>query len=78
MLSRISALGKADIIVTGGSEAAICEAGVGGFNSMKALSERNDSPKQPHALMIRTAMDLYWEKVRVHYPEEYEASKTRR
>lgn len=38
-------LGKADIIVTGGSEAAICEAGVGGFNSMKALSERNDSPE---------------------------------
>ncbi|MBP9924397.1 MAG: beta-ketoacyl-ACP synthase II [Cyclobacteriaceae bacterium] len=38
-------LGKADIIVSGGSEAAICEAGVGGFNAMKALSERNDSPE---------------------------------
>jgi 3-oxoacyl-[acyl-carrier-protein] synthase II len=38
-------LGKADIIVTGGSEAAVCEAGVGGFNAMKALSERNDSPE---------------------------------
>ena len=38
-------LGKADIIVTGGSEAVICEAGVGGFNAMKALSERNDDPK---------------------------------
>lgn len=37
-------LGKADAIVSGGSEAAICEAGVGGFNAMKALSERNDSP----------------------------------
>lgn len=37
-------LGKADVFVTGGSEAAICEAGVGGFNAMKALSERNDSP----------------------------------
>jgi 3-oxoacyl-[acyl-carrier-protein] synthase II len=37
-------LGKADVMVTGGSEAAICEAGVGGFNAMKALSERNDSP----------------------------------
>jgi 3-oxoacyl-[acyl-carrier-protein] synthase II len=36
-------LGKADIIVTGGSEAAVCEAGVGGFNALKALSERNDS-----------------------------------
>jgi 3-oxoacyl-[acyl-carrier-protein] synthase II len=37
-------LGKADVIVTGGSEAAVCEAGVGGFNALKALSERNDSP----------------------------------
>jgi 3-oxoacyl-[acyl-carrier-protein] synthase II len=37
-------LGKADVFVTGGSEAAVCEAGVGGFNAMKALSERNDSP----------------------------------
>src|SRR6186997_254511 len=38
-------LGKADIIVTGGSEAVISEAGVGGFNAMKALSERNDDFK---------------------------------
>lgn len=37
-------LGKADVIVTGGSEAAITRAGIGGFNAMKALSERNDSP----------------------------------
>ena len=37
-------LGKADMIVTGGAEAAICEPGVGGFNSMKALSTRNDDP----------------------------------
>ena len=37
-------LGKADIILTGGSESVISEAGVGGFNAMKALSERNDSP----------------------------------
>ena len=37
-------LGKADIILTGGSEAVICAAGVGGFNAMKALSERNDDP----------------------------------
>ncbi len=37
-------LGKADIILTGGSEAVISAAGVGGFNAMKALSERNDSP----------------------------------
>jgi 3-oxoacyl-[acyl-carrier-protein] synthase II len=38
-------LGKADIIITGGSEAVISEAGVGGFNAMKAMSERNDDPK---------------------------------
>jgi len=38
-------LGKANAILTGGSEAAVCEAGVGGFNAMKALSERNDSPE---------------------------------
>jgi len=38
-------LGKADIIVSGGSEAVISEAGVGGFNAMKAMSERNDDPK---------------------------------
>ena len=37
-------IGKADIIVTGGSEAAITHAGVGGFGSMKALSTRNDDP----------------------------------
>ncbi len=38
-------LDKADIILTGGSEAVISESGVGGFNAMKALSERNDDPK---------------------------------
>ena len=37
-------LGKAKVIVTGGSEAPITEASVGGFNSMKALSTRNDDP----------------------------------
>ena len=38
-------LGKADVILTGGAEAAIYPAGVGGFNSMHALSTRNDSPQ---------------------------------
>lgn len=38
-------LGKADIILAGGSEAVISMAGVGGFNAMKAMSERNDDPK---------------------------------
>ncbi|MFT4595065.1 MAG: 3-oxoacyl-[acyl-carrier-protein] synthase II [Bacteroidia bacterium] len=38
-------LGQADIIVAGGSEAAVNQAGIGGFNAMKALSQRNDSPE---------------------------------
>lgn len=38
-------LGKANVIITGGSEASVNEMAVGGFNSMKALSERNDSPE---------------------------------
>ena len=38
-------LGKADIILAGGAEAAVCEAGIGGFSSMHALSTRNDSPQ---------------------------------
>jgi len=38
-------LGKANIFITGGSEAAVTEAGMGGFNAMKALSQRNDSPE---------------------------------
>ncbi|SEJ40922.1 3-oxoacyl-[acyl-carrier-protein] synthase II [Cyclobacterium xiamenense] len=37
-------LGKADIFISGGSEAAVTEAGVGGFNALKALSQRNDDP----------------------------------
>lgn len=38
-------LGRADVIVAGGAEAAICHTGVGGFNAMHALSVRNDDPK---------------------------------
>lgn len=38
-------LGYADVFITGGSEAAVNEAGIGGFNAMKALSERNADPK---------------------------------
>jgi 3-oxoacyl-[acyl-carrier-protein] synthase II len=38
-------LGKADIFITGGSEASINEAGIGGFNAMHAISTRNDDPK---------------------------------
>lgn len=38
-------LGYSDVIVTGGSEAAVVEAGMGGFNAMHALSTRNESPE---------------------------------
>lgn len=38
-------LGKADIFISGGSEASVTESGIGGFNAMKALSERNDDYK---------------------------------
>jgi 3-oxoacyl-[acyl-carrier-protein] synthase II len=38
-------LGMADVILSGGSEAAVNEAGIGGFGAMHALSERNDSPE---------------------------------
>ena len=38
-------LGRADVIISGGAEAAICNTGVGAFNAMHALSVRNDDPK---------------------------------
>jgi len=38
-------LGRTDMFVTGGSESAVCEAGIGGFNALRALSTRNDDPK---------------------------------
>jgi len=39
-------LGKADVVVSGGSEAAVTEGAIGGFNALKALSTRNDDPKR--------------------------------
>jgi 3-oxoacyl-[acyl-carrier-protein] synthase II len=38
-------LGRQDVIITGGSEASVTESAIGGFSSMKALSERNDEPR---------------------------------
>ena len=37
-------LGRADMMIAGGSEASVCEAGIGGFSAMKALSSRNEDP----------------------------------
>jgi 3-oxoacyl-[acyl-carrier-protein] synthase II len=47
MISALDAirLGKADIIITGGSEAPVNEPSVGGFSAMKAISTRNDDPQ---------------------------------
>ena len=45
MTFNLIRLGKANVIVSGGSEAAIAAAGVGGFNAMHALSTRNDEPQ---------------------------------
>ncbi|MCS7081949.1 MAG: beta-ketoacyl-ACP synthase II [Bacteroidetes bacterium] len=42
---KLIQMGYADVILCGGSEAAICELGVAGFNAMKALSTRNESPE---------------------------------
>ncbi|MBI4040460.1 MAG: beta-ketoacyl-ACP synthase II, partial [Deltaproteobacteria bacterium] len=39
-------MGKADAVLAGGAEAAICEVGVGGFAAMRALSKRNDAPQK--------------------------------
>ena len=51
-------LGKADIIVAGGAEAPITQGGVGGFNSMHAISTRNDSPQTASRPLAKAAMAL--------------------
>lgn len=43
---RLIQQNKADVMVAGGAEAAVCELGIGGFSTMKALSTRNDEPKK--------------------------------
>ena len=57
-------LGKANIIVSGGAEAAICECGVGGFNAMHALSTRN-TLSMLHVHSAQAATDLSWARVPV-------------
>jgi len=56
-------LGKANVIITGGAEAAVSESGVGGFNSMNALSTRNDSPETAPVRSAQAVTGLLWEKV---------------
>ena len=55
-------LGQADVLVTGGSEAAVTIAGMGGFNAMHALSTRNDDPETASRPLIKTEMVLFLEK----------------
>jgi 3-oxoacyl-[acyl-carrier-protein] synthase II len=50
-------LGRINVAIAGGSEAAVTEAGIGGFNAMKALSERNDDPATA-SRSTKTAMAL--------------------
>lgn len=56
-------LGKIDFCLTGGSEAAVTQAGVGGFNSLKALSERNDDYLTASRPYDKDRMDLFLAKV---------------
>ena len=53
-------LGKANAIVAGGAEAAICATGVGGFNAMHALSTRNDEPVATDSLWLRVPAVSFW------------------
>ncbi len=70
--------GKADVIISGGSEAAVTPAGIGGFNAMMALSTRNDDPKTA-SRPFDTGRDgfVMGEGAGVLVLEEYEHAKAR-
>ena len=71
-------LGKANVIVSGGSEAAVSEAGIGGFSAMKALSERNDSPETASRPFDKTRDGfVLGEGAGAIILEEYEHAKAR-
>ncbi len=71
-------LGLADIVVTGGSEAAVTEAGMGGFNAMHALSTRNDSPETASRPFDATRDGfVLGEGAGALILEEYESAKAR-
>ena len=53
-------LGRADAMVTGGSEAAVTPVGIAGFAAMKALSTRNDEPERASGLSTSTATASFW------------------
>jgi 3-oxoacyl-[acyl-carrier-protein] synthase II len=71
-------LNKANVFVVGGSEAAVNQAGMGGFNSMKALSERNDDPKTASRPFDKTRDGfVLGEGAGAIILEEYEHAKAR-
>jgi 3-oxoacyl-[acyl-carrier-protein] synthase II len=68
----------ADIILTGGAEAAICEIGIGGFNSSRALSTKNDSPETASRPFDKTRDGFVMgEGVGILILEEYERARSR-
>ncbi|HPI36549.1 MAG TPA: beta-ketoacyl-ACP synthase II [Ignavibacteriaceae bacterium] len=70
--------GMADMILSGGAEAAICEIGIGGFNSSRALSTRNDSPATASRPFDKTRDGFVMgEGVGILILEEYEHAKAR-
>jgi len=58
-------MGKADIIISGGSEACINPAGVGGFNALKRFPQEMMILKRLHDHLMLTVKVLFWEKVQV-------------
>ena len=71
-------LGYSDVIVTGGSEAAVAPAGMGGFNAMHALSTRNESPETASRPFDATRDGfVLGEGAGALIPEEYEHAKAR-
>ncbi len=59
---RTIKMGDAQVMLAGGSEAAVIPIGIAGFCSMRAMSTRNDDPKTPHARSTRTATVSSWAK----------------
>ena len=65
MLKMLIQLGKADVIVCGGSEAAVTASGVGGFNALMALLQEMMTQKQHLDHLTKTVMVLFLEKEQV-------------
>lgn len=70
--------GRADVMVAGGAEGAVCELGIGGFNAMKALSTRNDAPERASRPFDRDRDGFVLsEGAGILVLEEYEHAKAR-